>query len=730
MSLVLSSSPENNNSTTSTPVFQDWAPVNGINYFWSGGNYAPLTPGVIEFKIKDVVYNPLSVSAEVYTEFRLKAYQAYGEGNPIDWIDPDSISAGGYPTDISSSIPLTENGVEFNFTPVIQNLELLDVGVYSFTSYFVIEGLNEIGAWSQVSAYSHTITLTIATTNVFYSPPSLSYQHTQGGTLPSKVIAVSGSSWVVVAPPHIELSSATFGVVIDTVTPEEGEPYQTAAGNGTAVINATLTDYYDGDYDESSLLTQLQIFTGSTLAGIIPISIVVESNMTFWATPQTLNFTAIKEIQEPTPQYILYFCSEPPFTITCSPWLTAELDTIDINGILTEVIKVIPMATANMEIGQYVGFVKLQDTIDSEPYLITIDVNYDLQGFIQSPYPVGNKAFTLDPLFFNFYSVYANTYFQLQAKIKWFDFFSNEFKEKTIYEKLPAFNGRAQLNYGLAIHKLMDRFAAYNENLFQYKPAEFTLFVQEILISNSSVIRSALLPTIKFVAGLSRAMVVDKALLEFNLKPARVTKKSFYFLNILVPDFNYELRIFKNNVLHQTIRLPYPDGKILCKKISFSTYNHGDVVRVSLNQEGDIDSEVPEKIFYVIPEGKYSNHITWEDEYLLQSALECTGALMVKPEFEFKSNLVYQNLVEILEYLETKKTGKLFINTGWIINSHIDDIESLLRSRRVWLQLGDKRISLRPITKTIVTEDTERELIEYALEFQINPSYDQETYSR
>ena len=52
-----------------------------------------------------------------------------------------------------------------------------------------------------------------------------------------------------------------------------------------------------------------------------------------------------------------------------------------------------------------------------------------------------------------------------------------------------------------------------------------------------------------------------------------------------------------------------------------------------------------------------------------------------------------------------------------------------MRSKRAWLPLADKTIELRPLSKTMVNQDTERELIDYTIEFQINRQYNEETYS-
>ena len=52
-----------------------------------------------------------------------------------------------------------------------------------------------------------------------------------------------------------------------------------------------------------------------------------------------------------------------------------------------------------------------------------------------------------------------------------------------------------------------------------------------------------------------------------------------------------------------------------------------------------------------------------------------------------------------------------------------------MRANRVWLENGNKVINLRPTGKSILNVDSERELIDFTLEFEINKKYDEETYS-
>ena len=728
MSIIITYPQENNLTESSTPAFQDWGPNVVSHYYFSNVVFSLLIPSLVIFKIKDVIGLPETAQ---YTEFRLKGYQAYLLGTTIPWITP--FTSSGYPQILNNPVPLTANGTTYTFYPSFQNLGALAVGNYDFVHYFFIEGKLASGVWQPVSNFQHTTRLTISDSLVDYSPTSLSYQHTQNTTLPSNDINISGASWTIVARPYFELSSVTPGVTIETITPDTGEPYQTATGSGNAVVTVTLSSYFDtfGQFlPGEPYLSELIVLAGLTQIGTIPITIQIANTGTFFATPNQLSFVAIKGIQEPTPQHVLAFSSDPPYTIACSPWLTAVIGFQEIAGFMMEVIFIVPIPTSNMSVGTYQGTVVLTDTINGTPSSITINVDYDLQGFIQSPYTIGKKAFTLDPLFYQFFTSYPNTYFQITSVIKTFDFFTNQLKQYNISEKLPNFKGKAQLNFGKTIHKLMDRFSTLNQNFYQYKPALFSMLIEEKDIDTGVVIRSAQLTDQEFVAGLSRGITNDVGFLDFNKKAGRVTINSVHILNVLgALNVNYEIRVYQNANHIDTRHLGYTNGSIISTTFNFDDYVQGDIIDIKLFEVGNTVNILATKTFYVIPQQTYSCLVFWEDDFLLQSVLEFTGALNVKTDLEFRTNNLFQNLVELLEYIETTKVNKLTMNTGWLIKTSVDSIESLLRSKRAWVDLNGKRIGLRPISKQIVNEDTERELIEFTIEFQINRNYDQETYT-
>jgi hypothetical protein len=121
--------------------------------------------------------------------------------------------------------------------------------------------------------------------------------------------------------------------------------------------------------------------------------------------------------------------------------------------------------------------------------------------------------------------------------------------------------------------------------------------------------------------------------------------------------------------------------------------------------------------------------ILWEDEFLLKAALECTGEVFIKTNIESVSQRKYKNLVERIETIEIVEDNILSINTGWLMKSDIDSVISLIRSKRAWLITADQTIELRSITKSIVPQKTDQELISFDLDFKINKAHNAETYT-
>ena len=745
MSINLSTSPSNN-ILSSPPIFQDWAPDPPLQtIYWNVVNPTILYPTLRTFNIKDVINNP---DFAQYTQFKLNVVKTYGSNPPpapflanVEFKEEDGFTSAGFINDpgnfpanyYSQTKLLTQSNYKIKYSFTFQNINLLPVSQwpYEHRIIFTIFGKNANGTWSPAIGWSYLTQFFVTNQTVTVTPQTISFVHYQNTPLEHQDIVVSGNDWTVTGRAHFVITSSDSNVTITDHINNDGEHYQTASGSGTATITITLGDFYDiGVIDPAELNKQFPVTQGaSTFVTNILINVQVYNHGTFNVTPRHLDFTAVRNIQEPVPQNVIATSSVMPFSITPDPWLIAYLDNAIMYGVLMQVLVVVPIPTANMQPGTYNGTIVLANVINGVPSQVTITVTYNLYGYVISPYTIGRKAFTLDPLFFQFVTTYINTYFQLTATVQVFEFFTANQTTFTINDKVPLFNGKAQLNYGKTIHRLMDRLKEPNTLEYQYKYALFTLNVQEIDSSNNSIIRQTTLNNLEFVAGLSRNIINDIGIIDFNSDESRVTRRSLYKCNVLLAEnINYELEVKANNTFIYSDILNLANSQIHSKIIDFNPFNPGDIIDISLREIGT-NNYHGFKRFRVFPLGKYSNLIYWENEFLLESIFEFTGTYSINSEFEFRSQNLYNNLVEYFKQIDNTKVVKLTINTGWILKSDIDTIESLMRSRKVWLLLNNTNIDIVPITKKMANQDSSKELYDYTVEFQINRNYNEETYT-
>lgn len=461
-------------------------------------------------------------------------------------------------------------------------------------------------------------------------------------------------------------------------------------------------------------------YTSTTNASIEILANDV-TNLTFEGV-LNLIITPSQQIVNFNPALLVPF----PVATTSSPWINFTLNSteIDINTTFNGI---------NAP-GTYTGVINVtQAGVLKHQINVTFIVKNWIQIDYQTPFPF--YGFTLDPKFISFNATVPNSYFQFDCTVITAKYFTgNTHHFEIIKQKIVPFNGFAKTNIGLMVHKLMDRFKIVNATPDQYFPASVTISCQEKLLSNDTVINTIEFP-INFLAGLTKVDLGGSSsnsfMLGFNYKPRRVTKNSFAFINYFVNVFNdFEIHTWKNNVLINQFQLNGLNNNFVHTQTEFfNMYQPGDEIEFRL-----ISTDLPNfmansRKFIVFPESRYSNMIVWEDEFLLQDALEFTGSHNITTDIEFVDQKLYHNLVEHLEILDTTKDVKLTINTGWLLKTDIDSIESLMRSKRAWIDDINYPVELRPRGKKIINEDSERELIEYTIEFLINRKYNEETYT-
>lgn len=345
-----------------------------------------------------------------------------------------------------------------------------------------------------------------------------------------------------------------------------------------------------------------------------------------------------------------------------------------------------------------------------------------------TPYAQNTFAYTLENKSFKIQSGLVDAYFQITALITINRNNGQSFKF-TILNKLMTFKNEASISYNQMIHRLM----AANldiETQGQYKPALLGINVKAFKNSDNSLIDEIGFLPIKFIAGLKNSNS-SFGILDFNLKPSRATPLSFPYVNLLLPVGNYTLRTLRNGIFDNDFSIVATDDVVLPRQLNFEGYKIGDVISVVTLNDDHPNLQTQEKVFCIFPEQRYFNTIFWEDEFLMQKSIDCMGDYLIKSDLENTTQKIVVNLVEKLEILNNSKDAKLQINTGWLMYSDTDTVESIMRAKKAWLPVpnSNKIIDLRPIGKSIVNENSQDETIQYNLEFIINKKYNEETYS-
>jgi len=716
--MITISSNQNNAALASTPIYQNWNNEN-LTIQYSGVNGAGILP-IINFKIKDVI--GVAEYAQ-YSEFRLRGYVYYNDTSVPGFLQTSTYTGIGYPID-NSTIVLDENGVSFDFHPAFQLLPLLPFGTYSFFHSFTIEGLVG-GNWEIVSTYVHEYRLILVNTNVSYNPKSGVYTYVHDSEIyPFKEFRLSGDWQLKINADRFNFFSLPLDVTVTNVE-ESGVNYRIASGTGVKFIKVALTNYYDQEiaFNGLDLTGVFWVMESNQIIGLIRYTVNVLGLTTFERSPEVLNFSAVKGIQEPETQYI-DFTSIEDHTLTYSPWLTViEEDAVD--GIFDKRLAVRPIATNNMSAGQYTGVVSLMSEIGGSTVQLDTEINYNLEGFFTNPY--SDVAYTLDPKEFLFSTNSQSTYLIIEATIKSYAFFTSEERTNVIKLTVPFYQGKATIDLGRTIHRIMDKLKTINENQFQYKPAVLKMLCKEYYFTTNELIREIATPDVTFVAGVDNSFTAPKVL-DINLETSSATLLATHFVNFLITPGTYQIDILKNNVIDSSEVITVLELGVFSKKIVFETFQIGDVINVRLSDMASTSDSVVQKKFIIIPDGDYDNTIVFEDDFLLQKAIHCTGDFGIKTDINSISSKTYNNWVEILNILEVRKDSKFTINTGWKIETDLVTIDSLFASKKAWINYKGKILELRPIMKTIINKDSSRGLIDFALEFQINRNYNEENF--
>lgn len=725
---------------------QDYSTGNPINPIqeWQ---FSPDSPIIINHIIGDsgpntlnldiIIKDYLELFSDQYSDYYIQTATITSPGTNYFSFSGDIYNAPG------SGYLLTSNNLETSMSIDVVNLNLLETETYQSIIYFIVKGVNDAGILETIDQVKIKIILNIIEEeDIYFSPQNLIFNHAIDNSLPtSKTINVlSGDEFEFKIKDCFNVTSPQ----ITATNNVNGDNIYTISGSTTLTItpNIAIEDEAIGVNNYAMYFSNQ--FT--TEQGNITLNLFDEPFIEI--DPESLEFFAIKNIEEATPQTLNINCSG-DYVITYPSFIIPN--TTSGSGFFSEEIG--PVHSNNMFPAIYIDNIIVE--FNNLEYLIP--VKYTVAEKVVLGLDVQNVNFTDD---YNTISQFFNeNYYRLLLKFK-ANLYSYRFNFESLAEinyKLSFFNNRVSEFIGARVKNLMHELislkdinlntlanVSLEDNTFfvrkLYKPVSLELdleFYNTQTDTNDDVFSYQ---NILFIAGRKpENSFLNTAILSYYNHPIRVTPGSEQIISFY-KNQSHTIRVYKNNTYEMEYNHEVSEGCTYCLKHKFANYREGDVVefRFYKNIDGDVDldtwyNESENYIaqqFYVFPERPQSHHILWENEHNTISSLEFTGSITFESSKEFTDAKYYANFLETIRKNKISKNQSVTINTGPILKNNAKLIDCLTDAKRAWIVFPDNKeaIALVPVTDKLITSDSDQFLYSYDVEFKINFNNDHKIY--
>jgi hypothetical protein len=523
----------------------------------------------------------------------------------------------------------------------------------------------------------------------------------------------------------------------------EGDPtYQRRnyTGSGRQVLTVSLSEEFD-TY-ENPVFSDSMVFTFLTsrlgrpamFSHTVQLTAYMFPAHGFITNPEALQFFSIKGIEAGEPQS-LQVNSTQNFTVKAPFWLKVD----PMAGGKFQELTVEPISADNLISGDYSGSIVLSSEASEVKVPVSLKVVESIDAAISETglnFTHENNEFSM--LYCDDATQRASTSLAITAyNFQGFpttsdhNFITAFFNQRTkihlgeiVARRLKKISSPANIgyrNYDLDSEEF-EMFRIFN----YYRPASVDItFEIEDRVGGVASERKRFDDVLYISGRKPKQFRNDHGILNYEAVSVRVTSRSQLIFNFMRRFINHEIKVFKNNLLFKTITHSPGNNSLFALTMYFHLFKAGDVIEVRMYEnENDYFSQK----YLMFPDQHHSNHIVFSNEYNLLEGFEFTGEYKFTGNYKNITTKTYNNLVEQIENLESTKEQRLVLNTGWILKSNVVIIDTILRSGLVWLLKGGKEISLRPVEKELVLEDSEEALYQYNVEFIINRENDLEVY--
>lgn len=526
-----------------------------------------------------------------------------------------------------------------------------------------------------------------------------------------------------------------------------GENIAEINGGGEQLVQVKMTNSIN-QYDEGLYEFKLRAFNfAGTEEETLTILMFVTQTEDDAILPKTLNFEAVRNVYNAPEQKFYIATGDSGVTINLPDFLQLVSHDLVGGGHIVTVKPVMQSLTLDKEYNDQIEVI-LPSEIDPQ----YVSVNYIIHAGYDENYtqPV---HFTRDNDELVFWKTTPeNSFLRLLVSVKSFTNTSEIHKDIQLALDIPFVNTRAKINIGREVEPyLFDNIPAKfkSKSTGVYPPAELRMVAMEIKYDDYSILNEDVLPLQYYLRG--RNPLADKSTnrpfwLETRPAIARLSGPAAYLsLNIFKPAHAeiHKIEMKKNGEFVKYIEPETQTFGLMRPGVA------GVQVKITNALPGDVfsfkypDAGVEKKVI-IGQSPQDSIAVAFLNEFNTYDWFEFTGVATGTVNYNHDTSEFFTDYIKKSKKIDVSKTQKITLNTGWLFSEESFIIDELIACRKAWimnnlgqlLSISDydfenlSNVEVIPVQSKITNIDTDNNLVQYDVEFLINPENENRTYSR